>query len=48
MEPNGCYRAQVNSKMFATTILTASAFIMSDTIAIRVGIANALELTFVL
>ena len=38
----------LNSKAFAIPILTAFAFIMIDTIAVRIGIANALELTFVL
>ena len=35
----GCYRRKVNSKAFAIPILT---------IAVRIGIANALELTFLL
>ena len=47
MELNGHYRMKVNSKAFAIPILTASAFTMIDTIAVRIGIAFALELTFI-
>ena len=36
------------AKAFTISILTAFAFIMIDTIAVRIRIANALELTFVL
>ena len=36
---------KVNSKTFAIPILTASAYTMFDTLAVRIGIANALELT---
>ena len=46
MELNGCYRTKVKSKAFA--ILTVFAFIMNDTVAVRIGIVSALELTFVL
>ena len=38
MELNDCYTRKVNSKAFAIPILTARLF--------RIGIANALELTF--
>ena len=48
MELNGCYRTKVHYKTFAIPILTAPAFIMFDMLAARIGIANALELTFVL
>ena len=49
MELNGCYRMTVNSKTFAIPLLIAFAFIMVDIItSIRIGIASALELTFVL
>ena len=41
-ELNGCYRMKVNSKAFAILILTVSAFIMSDMIAVRMDTANAL------
>ena len=46
---NSTVARKVNSKAFAITILTTFAFIMIDTkksIAIRIGIANALELHF--
>ena len=45
---SAAYGRKVNSKAFAIPILTASAFIIFDMIAIRIGIANALELTFLL
>ena len=45
MELNGCCRT---TKGFAIPILAAYAFIMFDTIAVRTGIANFLELTFIL
>ena len=45
---NSCFRAKINSKAFAIPILTAFAFIMIDMMAVRIGIANALELAFVL
>ena len=45
-ELNSCYRAKVNSKAFAIPILTASAFIMFYMIAVRIRIANALEIKF--
>ena len=48
MEVNSCYRMKVNSKAFAIPILTASAFIMFDTITVRIGIGNTLELTLLL
>ena len=48
MELNGCYRMKVDSKAFTNFILTTSAFTMFDVIAVRIGIANALELTFIL
>ena len=48
MELNGCYRMTVNSKAFAIPILTEFAFIMIDTIAVKIRKANALELTFIL
>ena len=48
VELNLCYRIKVNSRPFVIPILTASTFIMFDTIAVRIGIANALELTFIL
>ena len=38
---------KVNSKAFAIPILTASYIIKADT-AVRIGIANALELTFLI
>ena len=47
MELNGHYRMKVNSKAFAIPILTASVFVMIDTIAVRIGIASALELTII-
>ena len=47
MKLNGCYRTKVNSKVFIIPILTVFAFMMTDTIAVRIGIANALKLTFV-
>ena len=37
---------KVNSKTFAIPILTASAYTMLDTLAVRIGTANALKLTF--
>ena len=37
----------VNSKTCAIPIPTASPYTMFDTLAARIGIANALELTFV-
>ena len=43
MTLNGCYRPKVNFKAFTIPILTSSVFIMFDTIAVRIGIANALE-----
>ena len=45
---NSCFRAKVNSKAFAIPILTAFAFIMIDMMAVRIMVANALELAFVL
>ena len=48
MELNGCHRNKANSKAFVIPILTASTFTMFDRIAVRIGIGNALELTFVL
>ena len=48
MELNGYYRLTVNSKAFAIPILTEFAFIMIDTIAVKIRKANALELTFIL
>ena len=39
-------KTKVNSKAFAIPILTAMYIIKAD--AVRIGIANALELTFVL
>ena len=48
MKLNGRYRIKVNSKAFTIPIQTASAFIMFDRIAVRIRIAKALELTFVL
>ena len=45
MQLNSCYRMKVNSRAFAIPILNASAFIMFDTIAVRIGIGNALEQT---
>ena len=47
MKLNGCYRMKVNSKAFAIPIMTAFAFIMVDTVAVRIRITNALELTFI-
>ena len=46
MELDGCCGTEVKSKAFA--FLTVFAFIMNDTIAVRIGIVSALELTFVL
>ena len=46
IELDGCCRTKVKSKAFA--ILTVFAFVMNDTIAVRIGIVSALELTFVL
>ena len=43
MELNGCYRTKVNCKAFVSPILTAR---LAD--AFRIGIANGLQLTFVL
>ena len=48
MELNSYYMMKVNLKAFAIPILTTFAFIMFYMIAIIIGIANALELTFVL
>ena len=48
MELNSCYKTKVNFKAFAFPILTA---IISDIIkvdTVRIRIASALELTFVL
>ena len=42
----GYYKSKVNSKAFAIPILTVPAFTII--IAVRIGIANALELTFLL
>ena len=42
----GFYRRKVNSKAFAIPILTAITMIKAD--AVRIGIANALELTLLL
>ena len=36
----GCYKMEINSKVFATLILTA---ILSTIDAVRIGMANALE-----
>ena len=44
MKFNCCYRAKVDSKAFAIPILTAR--LKPD--VVRIGIANALESTFVL
>ena len=47
MELNSHYRTKVNCKAFTIPILTASAFIMFYyMIAVRIGIANALEINF--
>ena len=46
MELNDCYRTKVNSKAFGIPVLTASWIVKAD--AIRIGIANVLQLTFVL
>ena len=43
MKLNDCYRTKVDSETFAISILTASAFML----AVRIGIANASESTFV-
>ena len=40
MQLNGWYGMKVNSKAFAIFNLTASAFIMFDMTAVRIGIAN--------
>ena len=49
MEVNGCYRMKINSKALAILILTAFAFIMFDTIAVRINKdSKYLELTFFL
>ena len=45
VELNGFYRTKINCKAFAILILTASAF---KNLAVRTGIANTLQLTFVL
>ena len=45
-ELNSRYRTKVDSKAFALPILTASAFIMFYMIAVRIRIANALEVNF--
>ena len=47
MKLSSFYRIKVDSKAFAIPILTAFTFIIFDTIAVRIWIANALELTFV-
>ena len=41
-----CYRRKINSKAFAIPILTASAYNIIIDVAVRIGIANVLELTF--
>ena len=48
MELNGYRRIKVNSKAFAIPIVTAfiSNIIKAD--AVRIGIANGLELTYIL
>ena len=43
MKLNGCYRTIVNSKAFTILILTVFAFVMFDTTAVRIQIANALN-----
>ena len=40
MELNGCYRTIVNSKAFVIPFLIVLAFIMIDTIAVRLKIVN--------
>ena len=45
---NNCFKVKVYSKAFTILILTAFPFIMIDMIAVRIGVANASELTFVL
>ena len=47
MELNRCYSINLILKHFIH-ILTASACTMFDTLAVRIGIASVLELTFVL
>ena len=41
------YRTKVNSKSFTIPILTTST-LMFDMIAVKIGMANAIELTFTL
>ena len=41
------YRTKANSKSFTIPILTAST-LMFDMIAVKIGMANAIELTFTL
>ena len=41
MELSGCFK-KVNSKTFAIPTLTAFAFVLIDTIAVRIGKANTL------
>ena len=43
MELDGYYKMEINSKAFVILILTVSALIMLDTVAVRIGIANILE-----
>ena len=47
MELNGCYGININYKTLVIPILTAFAFIINVSIAVRIEIGNALELTFV-
>ena len=48
MELNGCYKMRVKSKAFTINILTAIISNILKADAVRMGIANALELTFFL
>ena len=48
MELSYWYKTKLNSKAFAIAILTAIVSIIIKANAVRVGIANALELTFIL
>ena len=48
MELYGCFRMIVNSKTFSIPILTAIVFLIKKEKAVRIGIANAIELIFVL
>ena len=48
MKWNSTVASYKQTRAFAIPILITSTFIMFDTIAVRMGIANALELTFVL